>query len=31
MQVRQQWTVPEFEEICLNCEINSYVSADRLS
>jgi len=22
-----QWTAPTFEEVCLNCEINSYVSA----
>jgi len=22
-----QWTEPKFEEICLNCEINSYASA----
>jgi len=22
-----QWTAPVFEEVCLNCEINSYVSA----
>jgi len=22
-----QWTTPQFEEICLNCEINSYASA----
>jgi len=22
-----QWTTPEFEEIALNCEINSYASA----
>ncbi|MGO9443025.1 MAG: pyrroloquinoline quinone precursor peptide PqqA [Terriglobales bacterium] len=22
-----QWTAPAFEEICLNCEINSYASA----
>jgi len=22
-----QWTAPAFEEVCLNCEINSYVSA----
>jgi coenzyme PQQ precursor peptide PqqA len=29
MEVRQAWTVPEFEEVCLNCEINSYVSLDR--
>jgi coenzyme PQQ precursor peptide PqqA len=24
---RMQWTAPAFEEVCLNCEINSYVSA----
>jgi coenzyme PQQ precursor peptide PqqA len=29
MQTRQEWIAPEFEEICLSCEINSYVSADR--
>jgi len=22
-----EWTKPSFEEICLNCEINSYASA----
>jgi coenzyme PQQ precursor peptide PqqA len=22
-----QWTAPAFEEVCLNCEINSYISA----
>jgi len=22
-----EWTAPAFEEICLNCEINSYASA----
>jgi coenzyme PQQ precursor peptide PqqA len=22
-----EWTAPVFEEICLNCEINSYASA----
>jgi coenzyme PQQ precursor peptide PqqA len=22
-----QWTAPVFEEVCLNCEINSYASA----
>jgi len=22
-----QWTAPKFEEIALNCEINSYASA----
>jgi coenzyme PQQ precursor peptide PqqA len=21
------WTAPAFEEVCLNCEINSYASA----
>jgi len=21
-----EWTVPAFEEVCLNCEINSYAS-----
>jgi coenzyme PQQ precursor peptide PqqA len=21
------WTTPAFEEVCLNCEINSYASA----
>jgi coenzyme PQQ precursor peptide PqqA len=25
--VIMQWTAPAFEEICLNCEINSYASA----
>ncbi len=24
---KMQWTAPAFEEVCLNCEINSYVSA----
>jgi coenzyme PQQ precursor peptide PqqA len=24
---KMQWTAPVFEEVCLNCEINSYVSA----
>jgi len=23
-----QWTTPQFEEISLNCEINSYASAE---
>jgi len=23
-----EWTSPKFEEICLNCEINSYASAE---
>jgi coenzyme PQQ precursor peptide PqqA len=22
-----EWTTPKFEEVCLNCEINSYASA----
>jgi coenzyme PQQ precursor peptide PqqA len=22
-----EWTAPAFEEVCLNCEINSYASA----
>ncbi|MBZ5688903.1 MAG: pyrroloquinoline quinone precursor peptide PqqA [Acidobacteriia bacterium] len=22
-----EWTTPAFEEVCLNCEINSYASA----
>jgi len=22
-----QWSTPKFEEVCLNCEINSYASA----
>jgi coenzyme PQQ precursor peptide PqqA len=22
-----EWTAPVFEEVCLNCEINSYASA----
>jgi len=25
--VLMQWTAPVFEEVCLNCEINSYASA----
>jgi coenzyme PQQ precursor peptide PqqA len=23
-----EWTSPQFEEICLNCEINSYANAE---
>jgi coenzyme PQQ precursor peptide PqqA len=23
-----EWTSPQFEEVCLNCEINSYASAE---
>jgi coenzyme PQQ precursor peptide PqqA len=23
-----EWTSPQFEEICLNCEINSYATAE---
>jgi len=23
-----EWTAPAFEEVCLNCEINSYASAE---
>jgi len=23
-----QWTTPQFEEVSLNCEINSYASAE---
>jgi len=23
-----EWTTPLFEEICLNCEINTYASAE---
>ena len=23
-----EWTSPKFEEVCLNCEINSYASAE---
>ena len=23
-----EWTSPRFEEVCLNCEINSYASAE---
>jgi coenzyme PQQ precursor peptide PqqA len=26
-EIPMQWTAPAFEEVCLNCEINSYVSA----
>jgi coenzyme PQQ precursor peptide PqqA len=26
-EMNMQWTAPAFEEVCLNCEINSYVSA----
>jgi coenzyme PQQ precursor peptide PqqA len=26
-EIIMQWTAPAFEEICLNCEINSYASA----
>ena len=26
-RMTMQWTAPVFEEVCLNCEINSYVSA----
>ena len=22
-----EWTTPQFEEVCLNCEINTYASA----
>jgi coenzyme PQQ precursor peptide PqqA len=25
--MHMQWTAPAFEEVCLNCEINSYASA----
>jgi coenzyme PQQ precursor peptide PqqA len=25
--VIMEWTAPAFEEVCLNCEINSYASA----
>lgn len=24
---KMEWTAPAFEEVCLNCEINSYASA----
>jgi coenzyme PQQ precursor peptide PqqA len=27
MGIIMEWTTPAFEEICLNCEINSYASA----
>jgi coenzyme PQQ precursor peptide PqqA len=27
MGIIMEWTAPVFEEICLNCEINSYASA----
>jgi len=23
-----EWTTPKFEEVCLNCEINSYANAE---
>ena len=23
-----EWTSPQFEEVCLNCEINSYANAE---
>jgi coenzyme PQQ precursor peptide PqqA len=26
-KIIMQWTAPAFEEVCLNCEINSYASA----
>ena len=26
-ELKMQWIAPAFEEVCLNCEINSYVSA----
>jgi coenzyme PQQ precursor peptide PqqA len=26
-ELLMQWTAPAFEEVCLNCEINSYASA----
>jgi coenzyme PQQ precursor peptide PqqA len=26
-RIIMQWTAPVFEEVCLNCEINSYASA----
>ena len=29
MENRQQWIAPDFDEVCLSCEINSYVSGDR--
>jgi coenzyme PQQ precursor peptide PqqA len=25
--ITMEWTAPAFEEVCLNCEINSYASA----
>ncbi len=25
--VNMEWTTPQFEEVALNCEINSYASA----
>lgn len=25
--ILMEWTTPQFEEVCLNCEINSYASA----
>jgi coenzyme PQQ precursor peptide PqqA len=25
--INMEWTTPAFEEVCLNCEINSYASA----
>ena len=25
---KSTWNSPDFEEICLNCEINSYASAE---
>jgi coenzyme PQQ precursor peptide PqqA len=26
-KIIMEWTAPAFEEVCLNCEINSYASA----
>ena len=26
-EIIMEWTAPAFEEVCLNCEINSYASA----
>jgi coenzyme PQQ precursor peptide PqqA len=26
-EFKMEWTAPVFEEVCLNCEINSYASA----
>ena len=26
-EIIMEWTAPVFEEVCLNCEINSYASA----